>query len=114
MELERLAKTLEVYDRVSSISEGTSEKVEDHLELKRSILEDPEIRPYDKKIFIGYLDKLGKESSSHSIWTYVLVGLLGAAGGFLARGMLEDFVKNYFEGISKKVVEKVEEYVRKN
>jgi|YelNatPaOPRAMG01_1025707.scaffolds.fasta_scaffold13231_9 hypothetical protein len=111
MELDRLVKTLDTYDKVFSFN-GTKEAA---LELRNSILEDPELRPYDKALFISYLDRLSltkNEQNKNSFWSYALVGLLGAAGGFLARGLLQQFLENFAEDVNKKVLERLK-YDRK-
>jgi hypothetical protein len=111
MELDRLVKTLDTYDKVFSFN-STKEA---NLELRNSILEDPDLRPYDKALFISYLDRLNRtknEQNKSSFWNYVLVALLGAAGGFLARGLLQEFLENLAEDVNKKVLERLK-YDRK-
>ncbi len=111
MELDRLIKTLETYDKVFSFHHTK----EASLELRNSILKDPELRPYDKMLFTSYLDRLSQtknEQNNSSFWSYALVGLLGVAGGFLIRGLLQEFLENLVEDVNKKVLERLE-YERK-
>jgi hypothetical protein len=110
MEVNRLIKTLKVYDKVFSLNDVR----EANLGLRNDILSDPEIRPYDKRLFIGYLDQLGpeKEQKDSSPWTYALIGLLGAVGGFLARDAIQEFLENLAEDVNKKVLERLK-YVGK-
>ena len=110
MEVNRLIKTLKVYDKVFSLNDVK----EANLKLRSDILSDPELRPYDKKLFISYLDQLGpeKEQKDSSPWTYALIGLLGAVGGFLARDAIQEFLENLAEDVNKKVLERLK-YVGK-